>query len=91
MIPAFNHKIWRVRDETINFLRECLPRFGVVGTTNGQLYVSKFVPVLLVLMSDQNQVVRENSIAALIDLYKHVGERLRKEIVTKHSDIPQVK
>ena len=73
------------------FLQECLLRYGVVGSTNGQLYVSKFIPSLVILLSDQNLQVRDTSMVTLVEIYKHVGDKLRHEILRKHSNMPHQK
>lgn len=73
------------------FFQECLLRYGVVGSTNGQLLVSKFIPPLIALVSDQNLQVRDTSMGTLVEIYKHVGDRLRQEILRKHANMPQQK
>lgn len=90
-MPAYSHKNWRIREEMCIFLQECLLRYGVVGATNGQLYVSKFIPPLVILVSDQNVQVRETSMSTLVEIYKHVGDKLRNEIIKKHSNMPHQK
>ncbi|KAJ6224537.1 hypothetical protein RDWZM_003082 [Blomia tropicalis] len=91
LMPAYSHKNWRIREEMCIFLQECLLRYGVVGATNGQLYVSKFIPPLVILVSDQNVQVRETSMSTLVEIYKHVGDKLRNEIIKKHSNMPHQK
>lgn len=61
----------------------------MVGITNGQLYVSKFILPLVNLTSDPNSQVRDTSMTTLVEIYKHVGDKLRNEILRKHSTIMQ--
>lgn len=90
-MPAFTHKNWKAREEICLFLQQCLLRYGVVGSTNGQLYVSKFVSSLVTLVSDPNVQVRDTSMTTLVEIYKHVGDRLRNEILRKHANMQQHK
>ena len=85
-MPAFTHKNYKVREEICLFFQECLLRYGVFGSTNGQLYVSKFISPLINLMSDPNSQVRDTSMTTLVSVYKHVGDRLRNEILRKYSN-----
>ncbi|UXI17980.1 U6 snRNA-associated Sm-like protein LSm2 [Sarcoptes scabiei] len=91
LMPAFTHKNWKAREEICLFLQQCLLRYGVVGSTNGQLYVSKFVSSLVTLVSDPNVQVRDTSMTTLVEIYKHVGDRLRNEILRKHANMQQHK
>ncbi|KAH9526434.1 CLIP-associating protein 1, variant 3 [Dermatophagoides farinae] len=86
LMPAFTHKNYKVREEICLFFQECLLRYGVFGSTNGQLYVSKFISPLINLMSDPNSQVRDTSMTTLVSVYKHVGDRLRNEILRKYSN-----
>ncbi|XP_075676762.1 CLIP-associating protein isoform X3 [Dermatophagoides pteronyssinus] len=86
LMPAFSHKNYKVREEICLFFQECLLRYGVFGSTNGQLYVSKFIAPLINLMSDPNSQVRDTSMTTLVSVYKHVGDRLRNEIMRKYSN-----
>ncbi|KAM4688997.1 CLIP-associating protein 1-like [Discoglossus pictus] len=53
-------------------------RFGV-----HQLGVSKLVPHLCNLVGDSNAQVRDTAILAIVEVYRHVGERVRVDLGTK--------
>lgn len=42
--------------------------------------LSKFIPHIVKLLSDPTATVRDTAFSTLIDLYKHVGEKLRVDI-----------
>lgn len=46
--------------------------------------ISKFIPYIATLLSDQSGTVRDTAFSTLIELYKHVGERLRKDLQKKN-------
>lgn len=46
--------------------------------------ISKFIPYIATLLSDQSATVRDTAFSTLVDLYKHVGERLRKDLQKKN-------
>ncbi|KAK1881000.1 CLIP-associating protein 1, partial [Dissostichus eleginoides] len=59
----------------------CLCLIATLSTYGAQpLSLSKLVPHLCTLTGDQNPQVREASIAALVDVYRHVGERVRADL-----------
>lgn len=45
--------------------------------------ISKFIPYIAALLSDQSASVRDTAFSTLIELYKHVGEKLRKDLEKK--------
>lgn len=42
--------------------------------------LSKLVPTLAGLVSDPNEHVREAAVCALVEIYRNVGERVRRDI-----------
>lgn len=46
--------------------------------------ISKFIPYIATLLSDQSATVRDTAFSTLVDLYKHVGEKLKKDIQKKN-------
>lgn len=57
----------------------CFNRHGAQTVT-----ISKFIPYISTLLSDQSSTVRDTAFSTLVDLYKHVGERLRKDLQKKN-------
>jgi len=80
LLPAFSHKNNNVRDEVLKCLTATLNLHGA-----GCLAVSKLVPAIVKLLSDPNLVVRDTAMNTLADVYRHVGERLRQDLIKKHS------
>ncbi|XP_063755402.1 CLIP-associating protein 2 isoform X6 [Eleginops maclovinus] len=75
LLPGFKHKNFRSREGI------CLCLIDTLNTYGAQpLSLSKLVPHLCTLTGDQNPQVREASIAALVDVYRHVGERVRADL-----------
>ncbi|KAM3596339.1 uncharacterized protein V6R79_012768 [Siganus canaliculatus] len=75
LIPGFKHKNFRSREGI------CLCLSATLGTYGAQsLSLSKLVPHLCTLTGDQNPQVREASITTLVDVYRHVGERVRADL-----------
>lgn len=71
LIPAFGHKAWRVREEVLHCLVTSLNEFGAPSLT-----VSKFVPHICKLLGDPNSQVRDSAINSLVEIYRHVGEKV---------------
>uniref|UniRef100_A0A3Q3XI06 TOG domain-containing protein n=1 Tax=Mola mola TaxID=94237 RepID=A0A3Q3XI06_MOLML len=75
LLLGFKHKNFRSREGI------CLCLSATLGTYGAQpLTLSKLVPHLCSLTGDQNPQVREASITALVDVYRHVGERVRADL-----------
>lgn len=77
--PAFSHKNSNVRDEIMKCLTTTLNQHGA-----NTICVSRMVPSLVKLLSDPNAAVRDNAQNTLANVYRHVGERLRVDLVKKH-------
>uniref|UniRef100_A0A4W4GAZ8 TOG domain-containing protein n=1 Tax=Electrophorus electricus TaxID=8005 RepID=A0A4W4GAZ8_ELEEL len=75
LFPGFKHKNFRSREGL------CLCLAATLNTYGAQpLSLSKFVPHLCALTGDQNPQVREAGISALVEVYRHVGERVRADL-----------
>ncbi|KAM6959357.1 CLIP-associating protein 2 isoform 1-T1 [Aplochiton taeniatus] len=78
LIPGFKHKNFRSREGV------CLCLCATVNMYGSQaLSLSKIVPSLCTLSGDQNPQVREASINALVDTYRHVGEKVRADLAKR--------
>ncbi|XP_035849267.1 CLIP-associating protein 2 isoform X37 [Sander lucioperca] len=78
LLPGFKHKNFRSREGICLCLSATLSTYGAQT-----LSLSKLVPHLCSLTGDQNPQVREASIAALVDVYRHVGERVRADLAKR--------
>ncbi|XP_043994556.1 CLIP-associating protein 2 isoform X31 [Gambusia affinis] len=75
LTPGFKHKNFRSREGI------CLCLSATLGTFGAQpLSLSKLVPHLCALTGDQNPQVREASITTLVDVYRHVGEKVKADL-----------
>ncbi|KAM4538717.1 CLIP-associating protein 2 isoform 9-T9 [Odontesthes bonariensis] len=75
LLPGFKHKNFRSREGICQCLSSTLSTCGAQHLT-----LSKLVPHLCTLTGDQNPQVREASITALVDVYRHVGEKVRADL-----------
>ncbi|KAK7138642.1 hypothetical protein R3I93_015925 [Phoxinus phoxinus] len=84
LIPGFKHKNFRSREGLCFCLVATLNAFGAQP-----LSLSKFVPHLCSLTGDQNPQVREAAILTLVEVYRHVGERVRVDLTKR--DLPSAR
>jgi len=84
-VNAFNHKNSNVKEGSMKLLLLTIEEFGA-----NCIAISKIVPMIIKLLSDPNVQVRQKAFETLVDLYKHVGDKLRVDIQKKYS-IPQSK
>ncbi|XP_072532299.1 CLIP-associating protein 2 isoform X16 [Salminus brasiliensis] len=75
LFTGFKHKNFRSREGLCLCLVATLNAFGAQP-----LSLSKFVPHLCTLTGDQNPQVREAAISTLVEVYRHVGERVRADL-----------
>ncbi|XP_053468366.1 CLIP-associating protein 2 isoform X11 [Ictalurus furcatus] len=75
MFTGFKHKNFRSREGLCLCLVATLNAYGAQP-----LSLSKFVPHLCALTGDQNPQVRETAVTALVEVYRHVGERVRADL-----------
>ncbi|XP_075995729.1 CLIP-associating protein 2 isoform X8 [Genypterus blacodes] len=78
LLPGFKHKNFRSREGVCLCLRATLITYGAQP-----LSLSKIVPHLCSLTGDQNPQVREASITTLVDVYRHVGEKVRADLAKR--------
>ncbi|VEN50081.1 unnamed protein product, partial [Callosobruchus maculatus] len=76
--PHFQHKNAKVREEVLRCLINTLNEYGTQS-----LSLSKFIPDIAGLLSDPTPAVRDTAFSTLVELYRHVGERLRIDLQRK--------
>ncbi|XP_076259117.1 CLIP-associating protein isoform X31 [Rhynchophorus ferrugineus] len=83
--PGFTHKNAKIREEVLRCLVNTLNEHGAHSLT-----LNKFTPDIVKLLSDPTSSVRDTAFSTLVDLYKHVGEKLRVDL-QKRNLVPQAK
>ncbi|CAH1241554.1 CLASP1 [Branchiostoma lanceolatum] len=78
MMGAFGHRNFRVREEVLICLVATINTFGA-----GSLTLSKIVPHICKLLGDPNSAVRDMAINSLVEIYRHVGEKVRVDLGKK--------
>ncbi|XP_037090615.1 CLIP-associating protein 1-like isoform X2 [Pollicipes pollicipes] len=81
--PALAHKSAKVREEVMVLLQNALADHGA-----GAILLAPLVAPVVRLLSDPAAPVRDTAFNTLVELYKHVGERLRFDLQRKHSVPP---
>ncbi|XP_042601769.1 CLIP-associating protein 2 isoform X12 [Cyprinus carpio] len=84
LCPGFKHKNFRSREGLCLCLVATLNAYGAQP-----LSLSKFVPHLCSLTGDQNLQVREAAITTLVEVYRHVGEKVRADLNKR--DLPSAR
>ncbi|XP_034257106.1 CLIP-associating protein 1-A isoform X3 [Thrips palmi] len=79
LTPAFAHKNGRIREEVLTTLVTTINEHGIQS-----LLVSRLIPAIVKSLSDPMATVRDAAFNALVDIYRHVGERLRQDLNKKH-------
>ncbi|XP_056638130.1 CLIP-associating protein isoform X3 [Diorhabda sublineata] len=82
---GFTHKNAKIREEVLRCLVNTLNEYGAQSLT-----LNKFIPEIVNLLSDPTVTVRDTAFNTLVDLYKHVGEKLRIDL-QKRNIVPQAK
>nr|XP_035961889.1 CLIP-associating protein 2 isoform X46 [Halichoerus grypus] len=75
LASGFKHKNFRSREGVCLCLIETLNIFGAQP-----LVLSKLVPHLCILFGDSNSQVRDAAVLAIVEIYRHVGERVRVDL-----------
>ncbi|KAF5301656.1 hypothetical protein FQA39_LY10703 [Lamprigera yunnana] len=75
LTPGFTHKNAKIREEVLRCLVNTLNEHGAQSVT-----LNKFIPYIVKLLSDPTSTVRDTAFSTLVDLYKHVGEKLRVDL-----------
>uniref|UniRef100_A0A8C9AZY4 CLIP-associating protein 1 n=1 Tax=Prolemur simus TaxID=1328070 RepID=A0A8C9AZY4_PROSS len=78
LASGFKHKNFRSREGVCLCLIETLNIFGAQP-----LVISKLVPHLCVLFGDSNSQVRDAAILAVVEIYRHVGEKVKVDLCKK--------
>ncbi|XP_075862209.1 CLIP-associating protein 2 isoform X8 [Microcebus murinus] len=78
LASGFKHKNFRSREGMCLCLIETLNTFGAQP-----LVISKLVPHLCVLFGDSNSQVRDAAILAVVEIYRHVGEKVKVDLCKK--------
>ncbi|XP_022409575.1 CLIP-associating protein 2 isoform X4 [Delphinapterus leucas] len=75
LASGFKHKNFRSREGVCLCLIETLNIFGAQP-----LVLSKLVPHLCILFGDSNSQVRDAAVLAVVEIYRHVGEKVRVDL-----------
>ncbi|XP_040820557.1 CLIP-associating protein 2 isoform X12 [Ochotona curzoniae] len=78
LASGFKHKNFRSREGVCLCLIETLNTFGAQP-----LVLSKLVPHLCVLFGDSNSQVRDAAVLAIVEIYRHVGEKVRVDLYAR--------
>ncbi|XP_073926617.1 CLIP-associating protein 1 isoform X15 [Castor canadensis] len=78
MLGGFKHKNFRTREGI------CLCLIATLNASGAHtLTLSKIVPHICNLLGDPNSQVRDAAINSLVEIYRHVGERVRADLSKK--------
>uniref|UniRef100_A0A8C4EAF1 TOG domain-containing protein n=1 Tax=Dicentrarchus labrax TaxID=13489 RepID=A0A8C4EAF1_DICLA len=78
MLGGFKHKNNRTREGVCLCLIATLNTYGAQGLT-----LSKIVPHICNLLGDPTSQVRDSAMSCLVEIYRHVGERVRMDLSKK--------
>ncbi|XP_077584430.1 CLIP-associating protein 1a isoform X13 [Stigmatopora nigra] len=78
MLGGFKHKNNRTREGVCICLIATLNMYGAQGLT-----LSKIVPHICNLLGDPTSQVRDGAMSCLVEIYRHVGERVRMDLSKK--------
>ncbi|XP_056294968.1 CLIP-associating protein 1a isoform X27 [Pseudoliparis swirei] len=78
MLGGFKHKNNRTREGVCFCLVATLSTYGAQGLT-----LSKIVPHICNLLGDPTSQVRDGAMSCLVEIYRHVGERVRMDLCKK--------
>ncbi|XP_039455555.1 CLIP-associating protein 1a isoform X6 [Oreochromis aureus] len=78
MLGGFKHKNNRTREGVCLCLIATLNTYGAQGLT-----LSKIVPHICNLLGDPTSQVRDGAMSSLVEIYRHVGERVRLDLSKK--------
>ncbi|XP_043544817.1 CLIP-associating protein 2 isoform X21 [Chiloscyllium plagiosum] len=84
LTSGFKHKNFRTREGV------CLCVITTLSTYGAQpLTLSKIVPHICNLFGDPNSQVRDTAMSAMVEIYRHVGEKVRADLIKK--GVPQAR
>ncbi|KAF9810428.1 hypothetical protein SFRURICE_019026 [Spodoptera frugiperda] len=78
LAPALAHKAPHAREEALRCIQALLENHGAT-----ELQLRAAVPNLAALVGDPSAAVRDAAMQLLVDVYRHVGERLRQDLKKK--------
>uniref|UniRef100_A0A674PL05 Cytoplasmic linker associated protein 1a n=1 Tax=Takifugu rubripes TaxID=31033 RepID=A0A674PL05_TAKRU len=84
MLGSFKHKNSRTREGLCLCLIATLNTYGAQGLT-----LSKILPHICYLLGDPVSQVRDRAVSSLVEIYRHIGERVRLDLSKK--GIPQAR
>ncbi|EDW18234.1 CLIP-associating protein [Drosophila mojavensis] len=84
-VTCFKHKNAKVREEFLQTIVNALNEYGTQ-----QLSVRVYIAPVCALLGDPTVNVREAAIQTLVEIYKHVGDRLRPDL-RRIEDMPASK
>ncbi|CAH1728219.1 unnamed protein product [Chironomus riparius] len=84
LVNCFKHKNAKVREEYLQTIVTTLNECGTQAVA-----VKSFITPIVILLGDPTATVRDAAFQTLVEIYKHVGDRLRIDLQKK--DVPQQK
>lgn len=84
LVPCFKHKNSKVREE---FLQTIVNTLNEHGTS--QLSLKSYIQPIVILLGDPTSTVRDAANQTLVEIYKHVGDRLRADL--RRKEVPSTK
>lgn len=85
LASGFSHRSNKVREETHKILIITLDSYG-----SSSLSLNKLVPSIVKCVSDPTPAVRDAAFNTLVEIYRHVGDRVRKDLETR-GNVPSAK
>nr|XP_032525396.1 CLIP-associating protein isoform X1 [Danaus plexippus plexippus]XP_032525397.1 CLIP-associating protein isoform X1 [Danaus plexippus plexippus]XP_032525398.1 CLIP-associating protein isoform X1 [Danaus plexippus plexippus]XP_032525399.1 CLIP-associating protein isoform X1 [Danaus plexippus plexippus]XP_032525400.1 CLIP-associating protein isoform X1 [Danaus plexippus plexippus] len=85
LTPALGHKAAHTREEALTCIGTLLHEHGAA-----ELQLRGAVPQVAALLGDPSGAVRDAALELIVDVYRHVGERLRQDLRRKDL-VPQQK
>uniref|UniRef100_A0A4W3JTT4 Cytoplasmic linker associated protein 2 n=1 Tax=Callorhinchus milii TaxID=7868 RepID=A0A4W3JTT4_CALMI len=77
LASGFKHKNFRTREGVCLCLITTLSNYGAQPLT-----LSKIVPHICNLLGDPNSQVRDTAMNTMVEIYRHVGEKVRSDLIT---------
>lgn len=84
LTTCFKHKNSKVREEYLQTIVNTLNEYGTQS-----LSLKNYITPIVVLLGDPTSTVRDAANQTLVEIYKHVGDRLRVDLRKK--DVPTTK
>lgn len=81
---CFKHKNAKVREEFLQTIVNALNEYGTQS-----LSVKMYIQPIVLLLGDPAPTVRDSAIQTLVEIYKHVGDKLRTDLRKK--EVPATK